>query len=1125
MRRRLVFLSLFFVTTAVSLGLESRRVTVGYATFTSRLTAEDSAALAWLTRNPLFTVAVVPLDTPAPAIPAYDLVWVHLPDSAAYRNSLSGESGRKVLTTYAARGGKLLCTGFAAFLANDLGFERIRPTVRYDTLQDDWLWDKKGFQSHLGHPIFAGLFGGDYVWDAREDQVLPVVGYYDMAWPAQSKVLAVEKSYVFMHAERKTVLELRAQKGRMISIGGLIYFARQNTMRRTMEKFLENTLLYLAGRNTGGPVTTWEPSDGVPRPLTVGSRPLRLSGERDLRHLSASGLMLSRERPENAFFDLAGRRALVMGHENGGIDEVWIHPIRVLRDYQAGIVSGDSVAWLRNFPVSVEIRPESFTRVFTLPDGRLTEIIYPSFDRAGGLVHYEASRPLRIMIRFRADLRLMWPYDASALGNAYYGYDEPLRALHVRDSSGTFACVFGADAPPRSHLAGPYATVDRGPEGLTGTPTGANQVAFGAEYDIRPETRHVLNFCFAGTNEGWRVALEDYRSLLEHPETTHRELVRHYRTLLSRSLSISSPDAEFNRLWPWAIVGADRFVTRTPGLGTGLVAGFSTVARGWDGAQKISGRPGYAWYFGRDAAWSSFALDGYGDFATVRKQLELYQHFQYFSGKIYHELMTSGVVHFDASDATPLYVILAGHYMRASGDIDFIKKSWPSLERAMDFLYSTDTDGDGLIENTDVGHGWMEPGGSLFGVHSEMHLSVLWSQALREAASIAQVLGKNELGTKYGTDAETVRVIVNRDFWNPRTQFFNYGKLKGGGFREEPTALAAAGALYGLLDDAKARPMLDQLAANGFSTNWGVRVVSGTSPIFNPRSYQEGSVWPLMTGWTALGEYTYGNSTQGFTHVMNVLRIKNLWSMGFVQEVMHGAVNRPAGVCPHQCWSETAILHPAIEGMVGWSPDAPHRSAFLRPRFPLHWDSVSVSNLRVGSTVLQCTMNRARRTTVYTVRRLKGPPCLVHLAPEIPPSMEVTAVKVNGVRTEFDRGTFRGTLRTPIQVMVKNTATVALEHTGGIGLVPVVPRPAPGDSAMGTRIVSTTLDDAMYSITVEGKQGEEVVFPVVLFDHALPSVQGARLRAGLRKGTAELLVTFDRAATVLQRKTVRLQLR
>ena len=63
-------------------------------------------------------------------------------------------------------------------------------------------------------------------------------------------------------------------------------------------------------------------------------------------------------------------------------------------------------------------------------------------------------------------------------------------------------------------------------------------------------------------------------------------------------------------------------------------------------------------------------------------------------------------------------------------------------------------------------------GGSLFGVHTEMHLTVLWSQALREASSMALLVGEKELGSKYDADAEKVRVILNRDFWNSRTRVF-----------------------------------------------------------------------------------------------------------------------------------------------------------------------------------------------------------------------------------------------------------------------------------------------------------------------------------------------------------------
>jgi glycogen debranching enzyme len=1122
---KLVVALLALAAAAPAAAQGSHRPVVRYALFTDQQTREDSAAIAWLSGQTGLAVDVARLAGDGATVPACDILWIHLPDSASYREYTLREQKHHAIAAFAGTRGALLCTGYGAFIAHDLGFEPVRPTVRYDTLVDDWLWDKKGFQSFRGHPLLAGLFGGDYVWDARVDQILPIIGYYGAAWPERSSVIAVEKSYVFLHADRKIVAECRRDDMRILSIGGLVYFAQENNLRRNMERFVGNALLYLAGSNKTGPVTVWRYSDGIARTFALRSAPLRTSPKRILHGLPSSGLLLSRDHPRNDFFDLAGRRALIMGRENGGIDEVWLHPIRIMRDYEVGVITGDSVSWLANRPVSVQIRPESFTRKYTLPGGTLTEIIFAAFERSGGVAHYESSFPLRLIIRFRSDLRWMWPYDAGALGNLLYALDDGLDALHIRDSSGTFACSFGADVPPASRVAGQYAAVRWDGQSLAGTPTAENQIAFGALYDLGTDNSNALNFAFAGTNEGSGVALADYRFLLEHPETAYAEMVNHYTTLLARSVTITSPDSEFNKLFPWAIVGTDRFIARTPGLGTGLLAGFSTVNRGWNGAQKISGRPGYAWYFGRDAAWSGFAVDGYGDFATVRDQLELYQSFQDASGKIYHELSTSGVVHFDAADATPLYVILAGHYLRASGDKAFIAKSWPHLQRAMDFLYATDTDHDGLIENTDVGHGWVEPGGTLFGAHSEFYLSVLWSQALHSAASMADMLGDHARAARYLDDAGRVERILNSDFWNTGTQYFNFGKLQNGTFNPERTVFPAVGMLYGVLDDAKVKLVTPVLAGNGFTTNWGVRILTSASPHFNPRSYQEGSVWPLMTGWTALGEYTYGNSAQAFSHLMDVLLIKNLWSLGYVQEVMHGAVNRPGGVCPHQCWSETNILHPAIEGMIGWKPDALQGSASLTPRFPLSWDSVTVSNLRVGATALRVTMIRTTRTTTFRIRRLEGPGCKILLAPEIPPSMDVTKVTVNGSPVPISHTTTRGLMTSPVPVNVETESLVLMEHTGGIGVLPLVMHPAPGDSAAGVRLLATEYRDGLFSMFVEGTQGESTLVPLALFDHVLPSIQGGRIRRGEKPGTAVVVVEFPPSTTPLQQAVIRLQLR
>lgn len=1103
----------------------ARNVRVGYAVFNDALSHEDSAAIAWLNHEPSLSARVVRMDAPGSAIPAYDVLWVHLPDSVAYQRYVQCERQRGALKRLVAGTSKLLCTGYGAFLANDLGLEPMRPVVRFDTLQNDWLWDKKGFQSYRGHPLLADLFGGEYVWDARVDQVLPIIGYYGADWPQKSSVVAVEKSYVFMHSDRRIVTETRKGSARIVSIGGLVYFGSDNALRRNLETFMRNALFYVSGTNVTAPASFWTPCDGRVRHFTVTSRQLRPTRMSRFLTAPSSGLCLTRQHPRNDFFDLAGRRALIMGRENGGIDEIWNHPFRVLRDYEAGIIDGDSVAWLRNSPVTIEVRPESFTRTYTLRGGTLREILFTSFDRAGGVVHYEASMPLRLFLRFRSDMRVMWPYDVGALGNLHVARDQGMHAVHVRDSSGMYACVFGADRRPDSLLTGQFGRVEWSAAGLYGTQTAENQIASGATYTLAAGPEGSVSFAFAGTNEGYRIAVADYRYLLEHADEVYAGIAGHYKRLLARSVAITSPDTVFTSLFPWAIIGADRFVARTPGLGTGLLAGFSTVNRGWDGAQRISGRPGYAWYFGRDAAWSGFAFDAYGDCASVRDQLELYQKFQDASGKIYHELSTSGVVHFDASDSTPLYVILAGHYMRASGDAAFIARSWPHLKRAMDFLYATDTDGDGLIENTDVGHGWVEPGGSLFGVHSEFYLSVLWYEALRNAAAMATICGHEALGRQYTADAKNVRRIVDTAFWNTADEYYSYGKKKDGTYTTERTVFPSVGMLYQALDDARARPVLSRLAANEFTTSWGVRILTSLSPHFNPRSYQEGSVWPLMTGWTALGEYTYGNSAQAFAHVMNVLQIKKEWALGFVQEVMHGSVYRPAGVCPHQCWSETNILHPVVEGMIGWKPDAPSSIATLTPRFPVDWDTVSVSNLRMGKTALTMTMKRSLKTTVYRIARSEGPSCTLHFAPEIPASMEVTDVNVNGRRVPFSRERVRGIFKEPIVLSLSQPIIVTLTHSGGVGMIPLVQQPVPGDSAAGVRLIATDSQDGTYLVTVEGKQGTQASLPVRIFDDALPTVQGAGIRWGATPGTALLQVAFTPSTEPTSRTTIRMQLR
>ena len=254
-----------------------------------------------------------------------------------------------------------------------------------------------------------------------------------------------------------------------------------------------------------------------------------------------------------------------------------------------------------------------------------------------------------------------------------------------------------------------------------------------------------------------------------------------------------------------------------------------------------------------------------------------------------------------------------------------------------------------------------------------------------------------------------------------------------GGMRAVAWTDAAQGVLmlFGLLDPSRVAAMLDAFASPDFSAEWGVRMLSAWSPLFDPQSYHGGTVWPLFTGWTALAEYAYGRPAQGFAHVMNTLLLYRHHALGFADEVLHGTRFAPRGVCPHQCWSETGALHPILAGLIGFHPDAPHQRLRLEPRLPLHWDTFRVDNLRMGSSRLHLDVQREPSRTTYRLTLVEGPAVEVAFAPEIPRGMKVVQLLVNGTTQPLAGRGPLGLLDPPLAFTLEKKTIIDLRHTGG----------------------------------------------------------------------------------------------
>ena len=1006
----------------------------------------------------------------------YAVVWLHRPDTSPFAKDERCEKLLKVLQSYTEKGGTLLLTQQAVHYLNWLGFERNPLKDSTKSAIDEGYGRKLGFHAFREHSIFDGLNGGAYLLRPVSDMTTRVAGFFGKELPHDGKVIAVDWDYIFLREDSKIVLEYTPGKGKVIAAGGYIDFVTPNLNRQHLDLFIANCLDYLQGNKSNAKDYFWDYSENqvIDCPPSLEnfnwSGPVNATKEWKLRETE---LTLGHRFATENFWDVAGERMVIMGNENGGIEEIWAHPFMAIRDYEVGIrfAYRDTIFWLSDERPEIQVDPAYFSRTYQFPRAFLKEVITCDPRDPAGVVHYEyrGVYPANLVIRFKSNLRWMWPYSENVTGSICHSWSNETGAVTFRDKSGDLVVMAGGSRKARKHCHGRFDGFEwnRSDSSFHGVPTTKIQAAALLQYDLAMNDN--LDVVIVATAEGYQPALKMFDQAIHGPETLLKKQFQEVKSLFDNSLSITTPDPVFNQGYRWALDAASRFFVNTPGLGKALVAGYSTTRKGWNGEHKVNGRPGYAWYFGRDSEWSGMALLDYGDFDKVKDQLEFLGKYQDLSGKIFHEVSTSGFIHYDASDATPLYVVMAGKYFRHSGDTAFLRKAWPHIRKAIDFCFSTDTDGDHLIENTNVGHGWVE-GGELYGSHATLYLAGCWGAALNEAANMASFLGIAE-SESYRLEAAEIRKIIDRDFWNPDSQYFAYGINKDGTFRTEPTVLPAVPMYFRMADRNKARVTLRQYAGNAFTTNWGVRIVRGDSKLFKPTGYHYGSVWPLFTGWLSLAEYNNGNYLQGYSHLMNNLKVYRSWGLGFVEEVLNGAVYEPSGVCAHQCWSETMVLQPAIEGLLGLEVNATERTITLAPHLPAHWDSLMVENIRMGEQRLGFRYLRKDSLSAYDFTPIPGEKWTIGFMPAYAAGTQVLRVTLDGMDIPFTTFTERDGMVLYVKFTVDRPSRMVVETRGGIAALPAVMEPKPGYSSEGFRILENRLTGKIFSTDVQGAEG------------------------------------------------------
>jgi glycogen debranching enzyme len=776
--------------------------------------------------------------------------------------------------------------------------------------------------------------------------------------------------------------------------------------------------------------------------------------------LEPSPVMISQPARPAAYFDKIGRKAAVLGYENGTF-EAWIFPLKILRNFELSFLLRTSTESIKAEDIvkRIDARPEATTLTYVHESFTVKETFIAPLNESGVLILIEVHTIalVSVIASFLPVLQPMWP---AGLGGQYSYWDDGVKAYIISESTGKIGALVGS----------PLGV------GISSTPAhmlsdAPNQF----KIDVEPGRTEgsFIPIVIAGGKMNVSDAKRVYSELVKNPEWYYRESRAHFDSLRTRTLRVVTPDKNLNLVFEWGKVAFDNLLITNPDLGTGLVAGF--------GPSGTSGRPGFGWYFGGDAFINSYAINSYQAFETVRDALAFTQKWQRTDGKMAHELSQAagyvdwfkdyhfGYIH---ADTTPYYIAAMGDYLRATGDTLFLRQSWESVKKAYEWCLSTDENGDGLMDNSKAGLGALEFG-PLTGIQTDIYLSSVWVEALQSMGRLTQLAGDEKIAHESQTLFSKARQALNEKFWDEQSQSFIYGWTKDGKKVTEITPWPTIAMFFHLLDGEKAEKMLEKLHPSALRTDWGVRLLSTESKLYEPLNYNYGAVWPFINGFVGTAEYSSHNALNGYELVDANARHAFENGLGVCSELYSGETNTPvAEAVPHQGFSSFGFITPFVRGLLGLEVNVPERRILFAPHLSASWDSLELHNLRMLGDAIDFSLQRESGRLRLHIEAHNSQPFEVFFSPALPFGSSVKRIQVNGVEQPIQLLESEQDIHVPMTLRVDKSSDLVIEYDEGMEIIPPERRVRLGDPSEGLRIISFRGKEKTILLEVEGRSGK-----------------------------------------------------
>ena len=706
-------------------------------------------------------------------------------------------------------------------------------------------------------------------------------------------------------------------------------------------------------------------------------------------------------------FVTAGDRVYIVGYQDGSFPDmgwhidgemggIWDHPIKLMDGFNANItLQGSNDSYCLNKADKFINYPMANSHHFTWEKENLAIERFQFVPDAveGAIIEFriinqgKESKEIVFSFTGMTDLRPTWLGERTNMIDAVddISFDSKLSAVIAKDNINPWYVVFGSSLKTDHFSQEAINCQLTTREGL------GKNATLSFSLKLKPNQEKVIPFFIAGSYKSKVSLLSNYQVLKTEGKARLTQKVERYKKINSTS-HLTIPDKSLEQMYEWLKYNTDWLVRNVPEIGIGLSAGL----------------PDYPWWFGGDAVYSLQGVLATGDHELAKNTIILLEKVSKETngnGRIIHEVSTNGSVYNPGLlSETALFITLLRNYFAWTGDKELITELFPDVIKGIKWLLDNDIDGNGYPN----GKGLME----IPGLDKEMiDVAVYTQQAFSSAAELAMALGEDKLATDYQKLAHTLKVKINKEWWNESVRSF--GDFRGTVAEAKPIlkgAIIRADTLKKPLVIAELKETEKQLSkytaiqkipfviyrnwvvntpletnvadidkgkaaletAKKYENPYGVyvtgidRTEEPDSVVLNSRkktfSYI-GAVMTIPTGVQAVAAANYGKPEDALRYITMLHRSFSYALPGSMYEVS------PDFGMMVQAWNGYGVDVPIINHFFGIKPKAYEKSIYISPGMPLDWKDASIDNVRVGNNSFSLAISQKSDHKEYSIRQ------------------------------------------------------------------------------------------------------------------------------------------------------------